>query len=136
MAIRAVRPRNQTIVKKRTKKFIRHHSDRYKRVKPNWRKPRGIDNCVRRRFRGCRPMPSIGYGSCRRTKHLCPDGFKKFVVHNLAELEVLMMHNRRLKAEIGHAVSAKTRQKIVSRAKELSIKVTNPNARLRSKENE
>lgn len=28
-------------------------------------------------------MPSIGYGSNRKTRHLMPDGFKKFVVHNL-----------------------------------------------------
>ncbi|KAI1733181.1 ribosomal protein l32 domain-containing protein [Ditylenchus destructor] len=32
------------IVKKRTSRFTRHESDRYLRVKPNWRKPKGIDN--------------------------------------------------------------------------------------------
>merc|ERR1712055_66952 len=39
-------------VKKRTKKFTRHQSDRYKKLSRNWRKPKGIDNRVRRRFKG------------------------------------------------------------------------------------
>jgi len=28
-------------------------------------------------------MPNIGYGSAKATKHVCPDGFKKVLVHNL-----------------------------------------------------
>ncbi|KAG8038212.1 hypothetical protein G9C98_006539 [Cotesia typhae] len=95
MAIRpAYRP---TIVKKRTKKFVRHQSDRYDKLKRNWRKPKGIDN---------------------------------------RELEVLMMQNRKFCAEIAHAVSSKKRKSIVERAQQLSIRVTNANARIRSEENE
>merc|ERR1712189_39351 len=36
------------IVKKRTKRFIRHQSDRYDKIKESWRKPKGIDNRVRK----------------------------------------------------------------------------------------
>lgn len=39
-------------------------------------------------------MPNIGYGSDKKTRHYLPNGFKKFVVHNTSELELLMMHNR------------------------------------------
>jgi len=39
-------------------------------------------------------MPNIGYGSDKKTRHYLPNKFKKFVVHNVSELEVLMMHNR------------------------------------------
>lgn len=71
------------IVKKRVKKFKRHQSDRYLRVKESWRKPKGIDNRVRRRFKGQLAMPSIGYGSAKQTKHMLPNGFRKVLVHNV-----------------------------------------------------
>lgn len=31
-------------VKKRSKSFVRYHSDRYHRINVSWRKSRGIDN--------------------------------------------------------------------------------------------
>lgn len=103
---------------------------------PKWRKPKGIDNRVRRRFKGQYLMPSIGYGSNQRTRHLLPTGFKKFLVHNVRELDVLLMQNRVYCAEIAHGVSSKKRKEIVERAKQLSVRVTNANGRLRSQENE
>ena len=53
------------IIKKRTKKFSRHQSDMFIRIKDkthSWRRPKGIDGRVRRKFKGCIPMPNVGYG--------------------------------------------------------------------------
>lgn len=105
-------------------------------MQQNWRKPKGIDNRVRRRFKGQYLMPNIGYGSAQRTRHMLPSGFKKFLVHNVKELEVLMMQNRVYCAEIAHGVSSKKRRDIVERAKQLSVRITNGNGRIRSQENE
>merc|ERR1712137_1091015 len=124
------------IVKKRTKKFTRHQSDRYNKPSRNWRKPKGIDNRVRRRFKGMYVMPNIGFGSAKNTRHMLPTGFRKVLVHNVKELEVLMMQNKKFCAEIAHGVSPKNRKVLVERAQQLCIRVTNANARLRSEENE
>ena len=124
------------IVKKRSKKFTRHQSDRYNKLSRNWRKPKGIDNRVRRRFKGMYVMPTIGFGSAKTTKHMLPTGFRKVLVHNIKEPEVLMMQNKKFCAEIAHGVSSKNRKVLVERAQQLCIRVTNANARLRSEENE
>ena len=56
-----------TIVKKRTKKFARHFSNRFMKIRnSSWRKIHGIDSRVRRRFKGTIPMPKIGYGSDKK----------------------------------------------------------------------
>uniref|UniRef100_G1PY50 Ribosomal protein L32 n=1 Tax=Myotis lucifugus TaxID=59463 RepID=G1PY50_MYOLU len=124
------------MVKKRTEKFIRHQSDRYVTIERNWRKPRGVDNRVRRRVKGQTLMPNIGYGSNKKTKHMLPGGFRKFLVHNVKELEVLLMSNKSHCAETARNVSSKNRKAVVERAAQLAIRVTNPNARLHSEENE
>jgi large subunit ribosomal protein L32e len=125
----------KTIVKKRTKKFIRHQADQFKRIaRSSWRKPKGIDGRVRRRFKGAIPMPSIGYGSDKVTRNIHPHGFKQVVVSNVTELELLLMHNRTYAATVAHSVSSRVRREIVARAEQLAIRVTNANAKLRAED--
>nr|ALS04953.1 60S ribosomal protein L32 [Pseudodiaptomus poplesia] len=124
------------IVKKRTKQFTRHQSDRYVKLKRNWRKPKGIDNRVGRKFKGMYLMPNIGYGSAKATRHMLPFGFRKVLIHNMKELEVFMMQNKKFCAEIAHGVFAKNRKTIVERAQQLAIRITNPSAKMRTEENE
>jgi hypothetical protein len=62
---------------------------------------------MRRRFRGNKKMPKIGYGSDKATRYYLPNGLKKFVVHNAKDLDVLLMNNRTFCAEIAHNVSSR-----------------------------
>ena len=52
-------------------------------------------------------MPKIGYGSDKKTKFHLPNGYKKFVVKNVKDLDVLLMNNRSFCAEIAHNVSSR-----------------------------
>ncbi|KZM27478.1 structural constituent of ribosome [Ascochyta rabiei] len=128
----AAAKKHVAIVKKHTKRFNRHQSDRFMRVDPSWRKPKGIDNRVRRRFKGQAAMPKIGYGSNRKTRHLMPSGHKAFVVNNVNDVDLLLMHNTTFAAEIAHAVSARKRIDIIARAKQIGVKVTNDKARVKT----
>ncbi|XP_065734199.1 large ribosomal subunit protein eL32-like [Phocoena phocoena] len=102
--------------KKRTKKFIRHQPDRYAESKQNWWKPRAIDSRAHRRFKGQILMPNIGYRSNKKTKHMLPSGFCKFLVHKVKEPEVLPMCDRSYCADIACNVSSENCRAIVERA--------------------
>jgi ribosomal protein L32E len=80
-------------------------------------------------------MPKIGYGSNKKvrqapsgldtaayisrpfikTRHLLPNGLKKFLVSNVKEVDLLLMHNKSFAAEIAHNVSSRNRNIILER---------------------
>ena len=103
---------------------------------PSWRRPRGIDNKARRRFRGACKLVTIGYGNNKKTRHQLANGLKTLRVSNVADLDVLLMHNRRFCAEICANVSVRKRMEIVARASELRITVLNGTAKLETEEAE
>merc|ERR550537_335790 len=122
----AVTPLNKRkIIKKRTNKQKRFQSDEYVKVKTSWRKQRGVDCCQRRRFRGKVVDPKIGSKQDKKTRHLLPNGFKKLLIRNEAEIELLLMNNRTYCGEIAQGISAKKRLSIVKRARELNVRLTN-----------
>lgn len=121
-------------VKKHVGKFLRHQGDRFIRIgwkhKPTWRRPRGIDSRVRRRFKSNTRTVKIGFGTQASHRHILPCGFKKFTVHNVEDLKPLLIQNREYAAEIAHAVGAKKRIAIIEKAAEMNIKVLNAKARV------
>merc|ERR1712113_159477 len=124
---------------KHTASFKRHQWNRHSKLNqgpPTWRRPKGIDSRVRRRFKGTLAMVNIGYGNNKKTRHVLPNGFKKFPVSNLKDLEMLLMQNRIYAAEIAHNVSTRKRKEIVERAAQMNVKVLNGSAKLMTEDDE
>jgi large subunit ribosomal protein L32e len=105
-------------------KFVRQESWRFARLKPMWRKPKGVDNKVRRQDKGAVALVRVGYRGPVASRGLHPSGHYEVPVHRAADLESLV-HGRDV-ARIGSTVGARKRAQILARAKELGIRVVNP----------
>ncbi|MHA1229506.1 MAG: 50S ribosomal protein L32e [Candidatus Helarchaeota archaeon] len=111
-------------IRKRRPKFIRQESWRYKRIKPNWRKPKGIDNKIREKRKGRIKMPDIGYRTPKKVRGFHPCGKKEVLVFNEKELDKI--DPKREVVRIGGKVGVLKRIKILEKARDLDIKVLNP----------
>ena len=116
---------------KRTKKFTRFESEDYPhKLRASWRKPHGIDNRCRRQYKSNKPLVKIGYGNKKSLRHVLSNGFKKFLISNPQDIEILLMNNRIFCGEIASNISALTRTKIIKRAAELNVRLTNAKAKV------
>jgi large subunit ribosomal protein L32e len=111
--------------KKRKKPdFQRLESWRLKRVKKRWRRPRGLDNHMRRKIKGWPLSPNTGYRSQKIIRGLHPSGFREVRVFNVDDLNGVDPEEEAIK--IAHTVGTRKRIEIVKRAKEMGIHILNP----------
>ncbi|MDA4115945.1 MAG: 50S ribosomal protein L32e [Thaumarchaeota archaeon] len=110
-------------------RFVRPESWRYVRLHPEWRKPKGLDNKIRKSFKGYPKRVKIGYGGPAKARGYHPSGHLDVLVHNPAQLDELIPERDAVR--IGRRVGAKKRAAILKRATELGLRVLNP-TRLRN----
>lgn len=104
-------------------KFKRQESWRYKRLATNWRKPKGIDNKMRRQVSGVPALVKIGYRGPKISRGLHPSGYVDNLVHNIKDL--LLLDKTKDAARIAHTVGNKKRLEIIIKAESLGIKLLN-----------
>jgi len=104
-------------------KFIRAESWRYARFSLSWRKPRGLDNKIRRKILGWPPGPSMGYKGPKIARYLHPSGYREVLVNNVADLSTIDSSIQA--ARIAHTVGKRKRADIIAKAKELNVKILN-----------
>jgi large subunit ribosomal protein L32e len=110
-------------VKKKKPSFARQESWRYKRLKESWRRPRGLDNKMRRKIKGWPPTVNAGYRGPKVARGLHPSGYKEVLVHNSEELEKIDPKTQAIK--IAHTVGQRKRARILAEARKKKIVVLN-----------
>ncbi len=103
--------------------FVRAESWKYDRFSLSWRKPRGLDNKIRRKIKGWPPGPSMGYKGPKIARGLHPSGYREVIVYNVADLSNVDVNTQAVR--IAHTVGKRKRADIIAKAKELNLKILN-----------
>jgi large subunit ribosomal protein L32e len=110
-------------VKKKKPDFARPESWRYKRLSEGWRRPRGLDNKMRRKIKGWPPTVNVGYRGPKATRGLHPSGYKEVLVYNTDDLEKI--DPKIQAARIAHTVGKRKRARILVEARKKKIIILN-----------
>ena len=105
-------------------RFVRQESWRYVRIKPMWRKPKGVDNKIRRQDKGWPALVRVGFRGPRESRGLHPSGHFEVLAQRPQDIEGLVPGRDVIR--VGRTVGAKKREKILARANELGLRVVNP----------
>jgi large subunit ribosomal protein L32e len=109
--------------KNKKPKFVRAESWKYDRFSVSWRRPRGLDNKIRRKIKGWPAGVSVGYKGPKIARGLHPSGYREVLVNNVQELSIVDPSTQAIR--IAHTVGKRKRALVIAEAKKLNIKILN-----------
>ena len=109
--------------KRKKPEFARPESWRYIRLKENWRRPRGLDNKVRKSFSGWPPLVKAGYRGPKVARGLHPSGYKEVLTHNAEDLKEIDPKTQAIR--IAHTVGKRKRARIITEARKKKLTILN-----------
>jgi len=112
-------------LKRKKPDFIRTDAHKKKRLKENWRRPRGRHNKIRLCKKGHRKKPSQGYRSPKAVRGFDRAGLKPVIIMNVGDLTNL--DKQKDGAVVGSSVGKKKRIEIAKKGMELGITFLNFN---------
>lgn len=118
---RALKPKARR--RKKKPNFVRQESWKYVRLKENWRRPRGLDNKVRKRIKGWPPRVSSGYRGPKAARGVHPSGYEEILVYNTDYLKDINPKTQAVR--IAHTVGKRKRIKILAEARKKKIVILN-----------
>jgi large subunit ribosomal protein L32e len=104
--------------------FVRPESWRYDRLHPEWRKPKGLDNKVRKSIKGWPRRVKVGYRGPASVRGYHSSGHVEVLVYNAEDLSKVVPGKEVVR--MGGTVGARKRAEIMKRASELGLRVLNP----------
>ncbi|MHA1688582.1 MAG: 50S ribosomal protein L32e [Promethearchaeota archaeon] len=115
--------RVRKVMKKKKPKFRRVESWRYKRVKPSWRKARGIDSKTRKKLKSGVKSPTVGYRAPKKIRGLHPSGYEEVNIMNIDEVKNLdnRKHVIRISAKLGN----RKRMVLIEQLQKMNFKILN-----------
>ncbi len=109
--------------KNKKPKFVRAESWKYDRFSVSWRRPRGLDNKIRRKIKGWPAGVSVGYKGPKIARGLHPSGYREVLVYNAQDISTVDPTTQA--ARIAHTVGKRKRALIIAEAKKLNVKILN-----------
>jgi large subunit ribosomal protein L32e len=109
--------------KNKKPKFVRAESWKYDRFSISWRRPRGLDNKIRRKIKGWPAGVSVGYKGPKIARGLHPSGYREVLVYNVQDVSTIDPNTQA--ARIAHTVGKRKRALIIAEAKNLNVKLLN-----------